>query len=102
MNACGAGGGQNLMYPLPNGQMRSDGWSLSENALKPKAMFKELMGYCRPRWISDFIYERFEQRVRMLSSMAMQPPAPPRLRNVRCWATWARVSARTGASWPSG
>jgi hypothetical protein len=73
--ACGAGGGANLMYPLPNGEMRTDGWSLSENALKPKAMFKELMGYCRPRWISDFIYNRFEQRVRMLSSMSMQPPA---------------------------
>jgi hypothetical protein len=72
--ACGAGGGANLMYPLMEGRMRSDGWSLSENALKPKAMFRELMGYCRPRWISDFIYTRFEQRVRMLSSMAMQPP----------------------------
>jgi hypothetical protein len=32
------------------------------------------MGYCRPRWISDFIYTRFEQRVRQISGMAMQPP----------------------------
>jgi hypothetical protein len=72
--ACGAGGGANLMYPLPEGQMRSNGWSLSENALKPRAMFKELMGYCRPRWISDFIYSRFEQRVRMISSMGTRPP----------------------------
>ena len=33
------------MYPLPEGAMRTNGWSLSENALKSKAMFKELMGY---------------------------------------------------------
>ena len=36
-------------------------------------MFKELMGYCRPRWISDFMYSRFEARVRMVSAMGSRP-----------------------------
>jgi hypothetical protein len=73
VNACGAGGGGNLGYPLMEGRMQTDGWSLSENTLKTKAMYRELMGYCRPRWISDFIYTRFEQRVRMLSAMGARP-----------------------------
>jgi hypothetical protein len=71
--ACGADGGDG-MYPLPEGAMAVSGWSLSENALKSKMRFKELMGYCRPRWISDFMYRRFEARVRTVSALPTQPP----------------------------
>jgi hypothetical protein len=73
INACGAAGGTGSMYPLPDGTMAVNGWSLTENALKSKAMYKELMGYCRPRWISDYMWTRFEARVRTVS--AMSPPA---------------------------
>ena len=33
-------------------------------------MFKELMGYCRPRWISDYTWKTFEARVRIISAMS--------------------------------
>jgi hypothetical protein len=33
------------------------------------------MSYCRPRWVSDWMYIRFEARVRMISAMA--PAGPP-------------------------
>jgi hypothetical protein len=72
VSACGANGG-NLMYPLPDGAMASSGWSLSEGTLKSKAMYKELMGYCRPRWISDFMWSRLEARVRQVSAGARPP-----------------------------
>jgi hypothetical protein len=71
ITACGATGTPS--YPLMGGAMEVSGWSLSQNALRSKAMYKELMGYCRPRWISDFMWIRFEERVRMVS--AMSPPA---------------------------
>jgi hypothetical protein len=72
--ACGADGDGNG-FPYMNGAMGVNGWSFSENALKSAAMFKELMGYCRPRWISDWMYGRLEARVRMVSATAMQPAA---------------------------
>ena len=71
--ACGADGGGNG-FPYMNGALGVNGWSLSENALKSAAMFKELMGYCRPRWISDWMYSRLEARVRMVSVQAGQSP----------------------------
>jgi hypothetical protein len=71
--ACGADGDGNG-FPYMNGALGVNGWSLSENALKSAAMFKELMGYCRPRWISDWMYGRFEARVRMVSAMTAAPP----------------------------
>ena len=67
--ACGADGDGNG-FPYMNGALGVNGWSLSENALKSAAMFKELMGYCRPRWISDWMWGRFEARVRMVSATA--------------------------------
>jgi hypothetical protein len=33
-------------------------------------MFKELMGYCRPRWISDYTWKMLEARVRIISAMS--------------------------------
>jgi hypothetical protein len=73
--ACGADGGGNG-FPYMNGALGVNGWSLSENTLKSATMFKELMGYCRPRWISDWMYNRLEARVRTVSAMvAAQPPA---------------------------
>ena len=71
--ACGAGG-NNSTYPLPQGELPTGGWSLSENALKERGRFKELMGYCRPRWISDFMWKRFEERVRSVSTTASETP----------------------------
>jgi hypothetical protein len=72
--ACGADGDGNG-FPYMNGALGVNGWSLSENALKSAAMFKELMGYCRPRWISDWMWGRLEARVRTVSATAMAPPA---------------------------
>jgi hypothetical protein len=72
--ACGATG--DSMYPLPNGQMEVSGFSLSEMALKSKARFRELMGYCRPRWISDYQWRALEVRVRAVSAFAATGGAP--------------------------
>jgi hypothetical protein len=67
--ACGAAG-PDSMFPYMNGAMGVNGFSLSTMALKSKAMFKELMGYCRPRWISDYTWKMLEARVRIISAMS--------------------------------
>jgi hypothetical protein len=76
--ACGAAGAD-MMFPYMMGAIGVNGFSLSTGALKSKAMFKELMGYCRPRWISDFTWKQLEVRVRLMSAMAAgateTPPA---------------------------
>ena len=75
------------------------------NALKSKARFKELMGYCRPRWISDYTWKMLEARVRAVSAIPAGRPARWR----PCWTTdrcrptppWAngRRGAWSRATW---
>jgi hypothetical protein len=72
--ACGAAG-PDQMFPYMAGNMGVNGFSLSEMALKSKARFKELMGYCRPRWISDYTWRFLEARVRLISAMAAEGAA---------------------------
>lgn len=64
--ACGASGGAG--FPYMNGDMGVNGFALSTLAIKPRTMWKELMGYCRPRWISDFTWKALEARVRIVSA----------------------------------
>ncbi|HEY0706689.1 MAG TPA: hypothetical protein VGG33_07830 [Polyangia bacterium] len=68
---CGAAG-PDAMYPYktPAGDMGVNGFSLSTMTLKPRAMFRELMSYCRPRWISDYQWIRFEARLRTVTGFA--------------------------------
>jgi hypothetical protein len=71
MPGCGAAGPDNN-YPYVGmgfvaGDMGVNGYSLSFNAFKPKMMFRELMSYCRPRWISDYVWKKFETRVRVIT-----------------------------------
>jgi hypothetical protein len=56
-----------------------DGFSLGELAsgkdhlpnapgpFKPKARFKDVMGYCYPTWISDYTWNAFLERIRIVS-----------------------------------
>jgi hypothetical protein len=71
--ACGATG--DSMYPLPMGQMAVNGFAITEMALKSKTRFRELMGYCRPRWVSDYTWKALETRVRAVSAFANAQPS---------------------------
>ena len=69
MPGCGAAGPDNMYpYRMPAGDMGVNGYSLSFNQFKSRMMFRELMSYCRPRWISDYVWTRFEQRVRVVTA----------------------------------
>jgi hypothetical protein len=68
MPGCNAAG-PDMNYPYTDvaGSMGINGYSLSFNAFKSKTMWRELMSYCRPRWVSDYVYNKFEARVRIVT-----------------------------------
>ncbi len=71
--ACGASGAD-MMFPYMAGNMGVNGFSMTTLTLKSKSSFKELMGYCRPRWISDYTWKMLEARVRVVSGFAAATP----------------------------
>jgi hypothetical protein len=64
---CGDVANPDLEFPYEDGFLGAQGYSLSENALKPTNQFKELMGYCSPRWVSDWTWSHLEERVRVMT-----------------------------------
>jgi hypothetical protein len=71
---CGNAGGADPAFPYANGGIGTWGLDLPAQLLKDPAVFKDLMGYCSPDWISDYNY------LAVLSSRAVSPvllPAPP-------------------------
>ena len=76
MPGCGAAG-PDKMYPytMVPGDMGVNGYSLTFNAFKSRMMYRELMSYCRPRWVSDYVWNKFEARVRIVTGFADAPGA---------------------------
>jgi hypothetical protein len=71
---CGNAGGVDPSFPYAAGGIGTWGLDLPALSLKDPAVFKDLMGYCSPDWISDYNY------LAVLSSRAASPvllPAPP-------------------------
>lgn len=57
-------------FPYEDGFLGAQGYSISENELKSTDEYHELMGYCRPRWISDWMWQRFGEKVRETTEAA--------------------------------
>jgi hypothetical protein len=71
---CGNPGGTDPSFPYAGGGIGAWGLDLSAMLLKDPAVYKDLMGYCSPDWISDYNY------LAVLSSRAGSPerlPTPP-------------------------
>jgi hypothetical protein len=76
-------------FPYPNTGVGVDGYSLGELAsgrdhlpnapgpFKPKSKFKDVMGYCYPTWISDYTWNGFERRQRVISAYPATMPFQP-------------------------
>ena len=50
-------------YPHPGGELGQWGWDLLDRQLKHPSDFRDMMGYCSPRWISDYTWEALFDRV---------------------------------------
>lgn len=55
---CGGPDGADPAFPYPNGSIGHYGYDLSNGSLKSPAVYRDLMTYCDPDWISDYHYER--------------------------------------------
>jgi hypothetical protein len=52
---CGGPAGIDPLYPWADGSTGGYGWDMADGTLKP-ATSRDVMGYCDPRWISDYTY----------------------------------------------
>jgi hypothetical protein len=50
-------------FPYPGGGIGVWGYSLVSGELKNPAVFKDLMGYCEPRWTSDYTFSAMFDRI---------------------------------------
>jgi hypothetical protein len=66
---CGAEGVDDA-FPYADTAVGVDGYSIPEGAFKSRKKFKDVMGYCYPTWISDYTWNGFAERVRIVSAYA--------------------------------
>ena len=73
---CGGPQGIDPKYPYDGGSVGVSGYRISSDALMPSDSF-DVMGYCGPRWISDYTYAALFDRVRIVNYQASGTgPAP--------------------------
>ncbi|HXU83056.1 MAG TPA: zinc-dependent metalloprotease family protein [Polyangia bacterium] len=61
-------------FPYPNTGVGVDGYSIPEAAFKSRLKWKDVMGYCYPTWISDYTWNGFERRQRVISAYPSTMP----------------------------
>jgi hypothetical protein len=47
-------------YPYPGGLIGTWGYNVASETLYNPAQYKDVMSYCSPQWISDYMYERMQ------------------------------------------
>jgi hypothetical protein len=68
--ACGATSGTDPNYPYADSRPGVDGYNVASHAFMPADDTFDLMGYCRPRWISDYNYAAIDEVVQRVSPLA--------------------------------
>lgn len=80
---CGGPAGPDPDYPYPDGSIGQWGFDLLEQAPRDPAEYVDLMSYCQPQWISDYMYEKV---------MASTAEGPPAAQATTCLLVWGRRS----------
>lgn len=63
-------------FPYADGATHTEGWDVRTGELIPPT-HNDLMGYCQPRWVSDYNYRKLVDWVQLASSWnRMRAPAP--------------------------
>lgn len=73
---CGGPQGIDPKFPYEGGTDGVSGYSISNDALLPSSDF-DMMGYCRPAWISDYTYAALFDRVRIVNYQSAETGAVP-------------------------
>lgn len=104
---CGTEGDTN--YPYPEASIGVWGYDPVGGVLKDPALFKDLMGYCEPNWVSDYTYEGVFHRVAAVQAALgrqLQKSSPNSEMGQQTWASfivtertvkWSRPQTKPGA-----
>jgi IPT/TIG domain-containing protein/peptidase M66-like protein len=76
---CGGASSPDPNYPYAGGLIGVTGWDVfaTSNNLKNAATYTDVMGYCNPQWISDYVYTSV-LNFRSASSLGLVAPAQGR------------------------
>lgn len=67
---CGGAGNTDPDYPYPNARTGVWGWDIVDGGLIDPAQHADVMGYCQPRWISDYQYDALWRRAAAVEGLA--------------------------------
>jgi hypothetical protein len=73
---CGGPASPDPDYPYPDGGLGSQGYDAAMDALVDPDAHGDLMGYCGPRWVSDYTYGALAERMEVLDAMPALLPEP--------------------------
>lgn len=65
---CGGAAGPDVNYPHPVAALGVTGYDSMHDTLVLSQDFRDLMGYCDPRWVSDYTYAALHDRVEALGA----------------------------------
>jgi hypothetical protein len=90
---CGTSGDNS--YPYPEGSIGAWGYDARDGDLLDPGEATDIMGYCSDKWISDYTYQAFLQRIRSVNGAQASQVLPPE--RVKAWRVLL-LDAR-GARW---
>ena len=89
--------GTDTGFPYPDGGLGVWGYHLLDGNLVSPSNHRDMMGYCKPRWISDYNFANLFDRIEIVDNASIY--TPPELANL----TWDRVLiAPDGTASPAG
>lgn len=75
---CGGTGGADRDYPYEGGVTGVWGYDLHDRRLMNPFLYKDVMGYCSPNWVSDYHFARaMDFRENREEALVAPPPAAP-------------------------
>ena len=77
---CGGAGGPDSGYPYAGGTIGVFGYDFHRERVVDSFLYKDVMGYCRPAWVSDYSFARaLSFRVEAEADVLMNGPATDRI-----------------------
>jgi hypothetical protein len=73
---CGNPDGIDRKYPYDDALIGSWGWDVIAQQLRDPTSVHDVMGYCKPIWVSDYTYSGLYQRMASVNVAAKLAPAP--------------------------
>lgn len=66
-------------YPHSDGTLGVWGWDPLSDAMRSPTEYRDMMGYCTPRWVSDYTWQALRSRISYVNANFEWVEAPPEL-----------------------